>query len=173
MLNGDRAVLVNIAIMRTFVKLREIMATHKDLAHKIEALERKYAAHGFAEAPNRVHDGIDTVRSHFAAASRTEQCHITGDTKAKLMAHAEELRNFGVTLEEHRLLKESADALAVIGRALAVADSLDSGVLRKLILYLRDLAIPEEQILRLRLNEPEQVSDVLKMEQRETGGPDC
>ena len=31
--------------MRAFVKLREIMATHKDLAHKIEALERKYAEH--------------------------------------------------------------------------------------------------------------------------------
>jgi hypothetical protein len=44
-LNSDRAVLVNIAIMRAFVKLREIMATHKDLAHKIDALERKYAKH--------------------------------------------------------------------------------------------------------------------------------
>jgi ORF6N domain len=44
-LNSERAVLVNVAIMRTFVKLREIMASHKDLAHKIEALERKYAKH--------------------------------------------------------------------------------------------------------------------------------
>ena len=44
-LNSERAVLVNIAIMRTFVKLREIMSTHKDLAHKIDALERKYAKH--------------------------------------------------------------------------------------------------------------------------------
>jgi phage regulator Rha-like protein len=44
-LNSERAALVNIAIMRAFVKLREIMATHKDLAHKIEALERKYATH--------------------------------------------------------------------------------------------------------------------------------
>jgi len=44
-LNSDRAVLVNIAIMRAFVKLREIMTTHKDLAHKIDALERKYAKH--------------------------------------------------------------------------------------------------------------------------------
>src|ERR1039457_2013553 len=33
-LNSDRAVLVNIAIIRAFVKLREIMSTHKDLAHK-------------------------------------------------------------------------------------------------------------------------------------------
>jgi hypothetical protein len=44
-LNSERAVLVNIAIMRAFVKLREIMSTHKDLAHKIDALERKYAKH--------------------------------------------------------------------------------------------------------------------------------
>ncbi len=44
-LKSERAVLVNIAIMRTFVKLREIMTTHKDLAHQIEALERKYATH--------------------------------------------------------------------------------------------------------------------------------
>jgi len=41
-LNSDRAIEVNIAIMRAFVKLRELMLTHKNLAHKIEALERKY-----------------------------------------------------------------------------------------------------------------------------------
>jgi hypothetical protein len=44
-LNSSRAIHVNIVIMRAFVKLREIMSTHKDLAHKIEALERKYARH--------------------------------------------------------------------------------------------------------------------------------
>src|SRR5579864_7281725 len=44
-LNSERAVLVNIAIMRAFVKLREVMATRKDLTHKIEALERKYVEH--------------------------------------------------------------------------------------------------------------------------------
>jgi len=44
-LNSERAVQVNIVIMRAFVKLREIMATHKHLAHKIEALERKYKEH--------------------------------------------------------------------------------------------------------------------------------
>lgn len=40
-LKSKRAIAVNIAIMRAFVKLREIMATHKDLARKIEELERK------------------------------------------------------------------------------------------------------------------------------------
>lgn len=40
-LTSDRAAHVNIAIMRAFVKLRELMATHKDLAQRIEALEKQ------------------------------------------------------------------------------------------------------------------------------------
>lgn len=41
-LRSERAIMVNIAIMRAFVKLREMLATHKDLAQKLEALEKKY-----------------------------------------------------------------------------------------------------------------------------------
>jgi hypothetical protein len=44
-LRSTRAVQVNIAIMRAFVKLRELMAAHKDLACKIEELEEKYERH--------------------------------------------------------------------------------------------------------------------------------
>jgi phage regulator Rha-like protein len=44
-LNSDRAIEVNIAIMRAFVRLREILASHKDLARKLEDLERKLGEH--------------------------------------------------------------------------------------------------------------------------------
>jgi hypothetical protein len=44
-LNSNRAIQVNIAIMRAFVKLRELLLTHKELAEKIEELERKYQLH--------------------------------------------------------------------------------------------------------------------------------
>jgi hypothetical protein len=44
-LNSDRAIEVNIAIMRAFVRLRQILATHKDLAHKLKELERKLGEH--------------------------------------------------------------------------------------------------------------------------------
>ena len=44
-LNSRRAVQVNILIMRTFVKLREMLATHTDLARKLQDLEKKYQAH--------------------------------------------------------------------------------------------------------------------------------
>jgi len=43
-LNSDRAVLVNIAIMRTFVQLRHMMSTHADLSQRLEELEKKYDA---------------------------------------------------------------------------------------------------------------------------------
>ena len=44
-LNSNRAVDVNIQIMRVFTKLREMMTSHKDLARKIEDLERKFGEH--------------------------------------------------------------------------------------------------------------------------------
>ena len=43
-LHSKRAIQVNIAIMKTFVRLRELMATHRDLAEKLAVLERKYDA---------------------------------------------------------------------------------------------------------------------------------
>ncbi len=41
-LRSKRAVQVNIEIMRTFVKLRRMLATHEDFARKLNALEKKY-----------------------------------------------------------------------------------------------------------------------------------
>jgi hypothetical protein len=41
-LNSDHAIGVNIAIMRTFTRLRKMLVTHKDLKRKIEAMEKKY-----------------------------------------------------------------------------------------------------------------------------------
>ena len=44
-LNSERAIQVNIAIMRAFVKLRQILSTHKELVHKLNELERKFEKH--------------------------------------------------------------------------------------------------------------------------------
>ena len=44
-LNSERAVQINIEIMRAFVRLREMLLSHKDLARKLDALERKYESH--------------------------------------------------------------------------------------------------------------------------------
>ena len=44
-LNSPRAIAVNIEIMRAFVRLRQLIASHADLARKLAALEKKYEAH--------------------------------------------------------------------------------------------------------------------------------
>ena len=44
-LRSKRAIEVNIAIMRAFVKLREMIATHKELARKLEDIEKHLKSH--------------------------------------------------------------------------------------------------------------------------------
>ncbi len=44
-LNSERAIQVNIQIMRTFTKLREMLFSYKELQKKIEAMERRHAKH--------------------------------------------------------------------------------------------------------------------------------
>ena len=43
-LRSDRAIQVNIEIVRAFVRLRQVLSEHKDLAARLDALERKYDA---------------------------------------------------------------------------------------------------------------------------------
>lgn len=44
-LRSKRANAVNIAIVRAFVRLRQLLATHRNLAAKLEAMEKKYDGH--------------------------------------------------------------------------------------------------------------------------------
>ncbi len=44
-LHSQRAVRVNVQIMRAFVRLRDVLAVHKDLAHRLEALEKRFDTH--------------------------------------------------------------------------------------------------------------------------------
>ena len=44
LLNTQVAVDASVQVVRAFVRLREILATHKDLARKLEELEKKYDA---------------------------------------------------------------------------------------------------------------------------------
>jgi hypothetical protein len=100
-------------------------------------------------------------------AVRWEQVHVSGQTKTKLLAHADDLKQFGVTVEISQPVQKSSDQIGftttdLICVSLAVGDSLHHGILRSLILFLRNLVIPKEEILRLRLDEPETISEILE-----------
>ncbi len=60
-LNSKRAVQVNVAIMRVFVKLRQMLATHKELAQKLAELERKLEGHDV-----QIHSIFDAIRQLMA-----------------------------------------------------------------------------------------------------------
>ena len=60
-LHSKQAVKVNIAIMRAFVRLREIFLAHKDLARKLEDLERKYETHD-----KQIHAVFEVIRQLMA-----------------------------------------------------------------------------------------------------------
>lgn len=44
-LNSDRAIQVNIAIMRTFTQLRQLVSVHKELANQLKKIEKKVGQH--------------------------------------------------------------------------------------------------------------------------------
>ena len=44
-LNSDKAIKISIHIIKAFVKLRNVISAHKELAHKLEQLERKTVKH--------------------------------------------------------------------------------------------------------------------------------
>lgn len=61
-LKSDRAIQVNIAIMRAFVKLRELLATHQDLALRLEELEKKFYRHD-----GQIREVFDAIRALLAS----------------------------------------------------------------------------------------------------------
>ena len=44
-LHSERAIQVNVQVMRVFVQLRELMLSHHDLARKLEELEKRFNRH--------------------------------------------------------------------------------------------------------------------------------
>jgi hypothetical protein len=66
-LNSARAIQVNIAIMRTFVRLRQILATHEELALRLEHLEwRQY------EQAGQIQTVFETIKQLIDAPAETD-----------------------------------------------------------------------------------------------------
>ena len=76
-LRSPRAVQVNIAIMRVFVRLRETLALHKELAHKLAELERKMEGHD--RSIRTLFDAIHQLTRPPAAPRREIGFHIKED----------------------------------------------------------------------------------------------
>jgi len=67
-LRSKRAIQVNVAIMRTFVKLREILSDHKELAEQFSLLERKVEKHD-----HEIHAIFEAIRRLMDPPARTKR----------------------------------------------------------------------------------------------------
>jgi hypothetical protein len=65
-LRTPRAIQVNIEIMRTFVRLRQMLASNEELARKLAALERKY--------DSRFKAVFDAIRSLMTPPEQRRRC---------------------------------------------------------------------------------------------------
>lgn len=89
---------------------------------------------------------------------RKEKCYVSEETLNNLLPHAEELATFGITFERHEPLHKAwGDAVTAIGVGLYIADKVRPGTTQDLVQLLCNCAVPKEEILRLRLDEPEQI----------------
>jgi hypothetical protein len=78
-LRSDRAVEVSLMVVRTFVQLREMLATNKELAAKLDALERKISTHDQAIAGL-----IDAIRQLTSVpANKARPIGFTADLKER------------------------------------------------------------------------------------------
>ena len=67
-LNSDRAIKINIAIIKTFVKIREMLSTHKELTEKLNRLERRIEKHD-----GEIHAIFDAIRRLMAPPERPKR----------------------------------------------------------------------------------------------------
>ena len=78
--------------------------------------------------------------------------------------HAEELKALGITITETHEMRKSfgTDAASYVGLAITIEEAINPGGLRRLVLFLRDLLVSKGEILRLRLDEPEEITNILR-----------
>jgi len=90
---------------------------------------------------------------------RGEQVHVDFAAQARLLGDTENLKRFGVTLETVKLLiKPAAAPSQSPGLVLSISDDrLDSDELGELVDQLQFIGLSEQEILRLRLAEPEDI----------------
>jgi hypothetical protein len=108
-------------------------------------------------------EGVGCQLCGRAAGPRSEKCLITEDTKTKLLTHSEDLKDLGVTVAQSTPLEKDFGAtVGVIALVIQVAEAWQPGSLRKVVLYLSEnLSLRRDEILRLRLCEPEDIDKAL------------
>jgi hypothetical protein len=89
---------------------------------------------------------------------RGQFCEVSKKTQQTLFDHSKELLKLGVETRRLEALQFRAPEVVITERiALEVDKLMRPDTLRALVGFLRDLSVPEDEVLRLRLDEPERI----------------
>jgi seryl-tRNA synthetase len=92
-LRSKRAIEVNIAIMRAFVKLREMLATHKELSRKLSDLEQRLEKHD-----DHIQTIFEAIRQMMAPSVKKGKKKIGFTVKEKQKTYGKRAKNNGSQL---------------------------------------------------------------------------
>jgi len=113
-------------------------------------------------------EGYKCARCGGAIGLRSEACYVMEKTKKKLLDHADELSEFGIEIEQHETLRKTVgETVLVVSLVLRTVEAIRPGTLRDLVLFLREF-LPEDEILRLRLDEPELILTYYRMDKEQS-----
>ena len=103
-LNSERAIEVNIAVMRAFVHLRKMIASHTELARKLQELEQKLEGHD-----EQIHAIFEAIRQLMTPTEKTQK-KIGFEVKERSAAYGSRKRvrdDSGTVLRNHPPLEGS------------------------------------------------------------------
>lgn len=91
---------------------------------------------------------------------RSERCWVSDKTIIRLLPHAKTLEKFGFQFKSgERLEKRWADQVAGVAGAIYILEAVRPGTVQDIVRLLKNLRIPYDEIIRLRLDEPDVVKD--------------
>ena len=100
-----------------------------------------------------------------AMGLRGERCWVSNHTIVRLLPHKKTLEELGFRFESgDRLEKRSVDEIQAAAAAIYILETVRPGTVRDIVQYLKKLRIPYDEIIRLRLDEPEVVEDLYGMD---------
>jgi hypothetical protein len=89
---------------------------------------------------------------------RSERCWVSDETINKLLPHAKTLEKYGFQFtSDNRLEKNWAETAGGVAALMYIVDALRPGTLQEVVQFLKKTHIPYDEIIRLRLDEPEVV----------------
>ena len=96
-----------------------------------------------------------------AMGLRSERCWVSDETINKLLPHAKTLEDYGFQFtSDNRLEKNWAETVGGVAALMYIVNEVRPGTVQEVVQILKKVHIPYDEIIRLRLDEPEVVKDL-------------